>query len=539
MQTESQKCAPAHELRTTHFYSIEYPGYVRPESVSKAIHSLGGQSSIDRAFRRSAPKEDSLFELNLRPDNPFSHPLPGDIVTTNNILLRVVKRKLKRPLSDDDGSQTIIGEYTAIAVGVIPKTARFRSMADFQYQPAQDDPLSKLRRAMTALDVEGIREYRFPQETEDYTTDDPSAMDVHIDPQLVGRLHPDAQHSTQRSNLRLFPPPIFSRQGIPQNYNFKANPMSIVTTVVDESTGEEKKRLINKARWKGFGPTSVSFAEKGIPTKPPSNVEEVRNQYDQTLAQRLEELFRTRPVWTRAALLNQFTPAQAREIHNSKVLLPVTCYVFGDGPWRDAMVRFGFDPRQDPQARFYQKLYFRNLNHPIGRASVVSRRQESRTSVASMNRSLSEQARDDRRSSHIFDGVTLSSETAAFQLCDIIDPMLKRMIDEEEDIRESCNERDGWFTSRALERIKAVLRHKFFALLEGYVATDEECLKLLEQQDGTKAIRPFARRPRPGKHNMAKGAMPVEDAAVLRLRATLERNAALNRGIRESTTEGG
>jgi general transcription factor 3C polypeptide 5 (transcription factor C subunit 1) len=99
-----------------------------------------------------------------------------------------------------------------------------------------------------------------------------------------------------------------------------------------------------------------------------------------------------------------------------------------------------------------------------------------------------------------------------------------------------------------------VLRHKFFALLEGYVATDEECLKLLDHQDGAKAARPFARRPRPGKHNMAKGAMPVEDAAVrqrpvvltfvltlvfkaLRLRATLERNAALNRGLRESTTE--
>ena len=45
----------------------------------------------------------------------------------------------------------------------------------------------------------------------------------------------------------------------------------------------------------------------------------------------------------------------------------------------------------------YQKLYFRNLNHPIGRASVVSRRQESRTAVASMSRSSAEQARDDRR----------------------------------------------------------------------------------------------------------------------------------------------
>lgn len=179
-------------------------------------------------------------------------------------------------------------------------------MADFQYQPAQDDPLSKLRMAMASLDgqylslpsflliellditVEGIRAYRLPQEMEDYTIDDPSAMDVDIDPQLVGRTQPDAQHSTQRSNLRLFPPPIFSRQGISQNYkyvapgpsntliyvsssavvvryfSFKANPMSTVTTVVDEKTGEEKERLINKGRWKGFGPTSITFSEKAV-----------------------------------------------------------------------------------------------------------------------------------------------------------------------------------------------------------------------------------------------------------------------------------
>ena len=135
--------------------------------------------------------------------------------------------------------------------------------------------------------MEGIRAYRFPQETEDYTIDDPSAMDVDIDPQLIGRTQPEAQHSTQRSNLRLFPPPIFSRQGISQNYkyvapgpsntlidvyttvvvryfSFKANPMSTVTTVVDEKTGEEKERLINKGRWKGFGPTSITFSEKAV-----------------------------------------------------------------------------------------------------------------------------------------------------------------------------------------------------------------------------------------------------------------------------------
>jgi general transcription factor 3C polypeptide 5 (transcription factor C subunit 1) len=46
--------------------------------------------------------------------------------------------------------------------------------------------------------------------------------------------------------------------------------MSTPATVVDEKTGEEKERLINKGRWKGYGPTSVSFAEKGVgePSRP-------------------------------------------------------------------------------------------------------------------------------------------------------------------------------------------------------------------------------------------------------------------------------
>ena len=151
-----------------------------------------------------------------------------------------------------------------------------------------------------------------------------------------------------------------------------------------------------------------------VPIKPPSNVEEVRNQYDQTLVRQLEEVgaplsqsyirtsqrhiphckfFQTRPVWTRAALLNQFTAAQAREIHkyvanslvtrsanhlrtvaaSSKVFLPLTCYVFGDGPWRDTMVRFGYDPRQDPQARLSARpaLTCRCINQEIKLSKAI------------------------------------------------------------------------------------------------------------------------------------------------------------------------
>jgi len=516
--------APERRLPATHVYAVEYPGYVQPTSIPLAVARLGGQQNVENAFKRASGKTESLLELHLRPGNPFAHPIPGDVVHTNNILLKVVKRKRKRRDGEgviEGGSNEPVGEYTVEAVGIIPKTVRFRSMADFQFQPDMNDPIAKLRTAMDAMDVEGILKFRIPPEKEDYLV----PVESSIDPLLTGEDKEDTQGPKMKSNLRLFPPPLFSRQSIPQNYNYKANPASIVTTVVDEETGEEKKRLINRMRWKGFGPISITFSERGVPDKPSPSVESQRDTADQKLLKKLQELFQERPVWTRTAIFNQFAPFEVREIVNSKYLLPLVSYVFQDGPWRDTQIRLGYDPREDRQARFYQRLYFRNTNHPIVRPSVVSKRQEGRTELA-QNRMADASSRDEDKRSHIFDGVTVTKETAAFQLCDIHDEMLKEMIEDEEDLRETCNERDGWYSTHAFERIKTVLRHKFFSLLSGHIPTREECEALLVPQEGTNKLplRPNQRL-RFGKHNMAKGALPPEDAAAHRLMATLQQKA--------------
>lgn len=119
--------APELPLPQVPFYSVEYPGYVLPTSVPLAIHNLGGQTSLDTAFKRTASKTDALVELTLRPGNPFAHPIPGDVVGTHNILLKVVKRRRKRRITDSATDDGAIGEYTVQAVGTIPKTVRFRS----------------------------------------------------------------------------------------------------------------------------------------------------------------------------------------------------------------------------------------------------------------------------------------------------------------------------------------------------------------------------------------------------------------------------
>jgi hypothetical protein len=48
------------------------------------------------------------------------------------------------------------------------------------------------------------------------------------------------------------------------------------------------------------------------------------------------------------------------------------------------------------------------------------------------------------RMSHTFDGKSLTKETAAFQLCDILDPMLKGMIEDPDAVRETCNVRSNF-----------------------------------------------------------------------------------------------
>ena len=119
--------APERPLPSTHYYSVEYPGFVRPRSAPLAIDRLGGQPAIDSAFRRATGRDrvESLLELRLRKENAYAHPIPGEVVPTSNIVLKVVKRRRKR--REGEPTDGPIGEYTVEAVGVVPKTARFRS----------------------------------------------------------------------------------------------------------------------------------------------------------------------------------------------------------------------------------------------------------------------------------------------------------------------------------------------------------------------------------------------------------------------------
>ena len=99
--------ARQHPLPQVPFYSVEYPGYVRPSSTHLAISNLGGQSKLDSVFRHATSKPESLLELTLRLNNPFAHHISGEAVVTNNIVFKIVKRRRK---NRSDGEYTVEAE---------------------------------------------------------------------------------------------------------------------------------------------------------------------------------------------------------------------------------------------------------------------------------------------------------------------------------------------------------------------------------------------------------------------------------------------
>jgi len=171
--------------------------------------------------------------------------------------------------------------------------------------------------------VDGLRSYTIP--TEPFNIQVPPsthAVDTNLDPELDMSLDRLEGPSYVRG-LRAFPPPLFSRQGIPQGYkcvmafnakftlksflSFRANTASVITTTTDEETGEERKRMINRMRWKGYGPASVMFSDSQVrlnmcfdhlnlinptqvPDKPPQAVENERGQVSDKMYKKLEDV---------------------------------------------------------------------------------------------------------------------------------------------------------------------------------------------------------------------------------------------------------
>lgn len=115
-------------------------------------------------------------------------------------------------------------------------------------------------------------------------------------------------------------------------------------------------------------------------------------------------------------------------------------YEFQSGPWRDAIIKFGLDPRSDPQYRVYQSMLFAFDSHikPFKKATGIPARGGDRALLDPKP----EQDRGLGANSHIFDGINVGLDSKVWQVCDITEPLIKSILGTAE-LRETCH---VWWT---------------------------------------------------------------------------------------------
>jgi general transcription factor 3C polypeptide 5 (transcription factor C subunit 1) len=266
-----------------------------------------------------------------------------------------------------------------------------------------------------------------------------------------------------KPNEEILPPPFFTSHPLPFNWGFLQNP-SIVEEV-DPSTG--KTFLKNNQKLWRPKMDYVPYYMETVPQEPGVMPE------DPELLQFINELavvYNERPAWTRRAIGNHFK--HSPRIRLLKQALPFIGYGFKGGPFRDAIIKYGLDPRKDKKYRIYQTTYFQIVEKEL-RAIGTPWRDARFTNKKDVT--------DD--TGHIFDGKSLAVDGKIWQMCDVTDPLLAKLIREAPFRQEFEIENDGWFLNGTVAKIKAIMKTKLVALRTGKQLKDSDFEPALETAD--------------------------------------------------------
>ena len=159
-----------------------------------------------------------------------------------------------------------------------------------------------------------------------------------------------------------------------------------------------------------------------VPSKPPNDLVPIEqwSAGTQKLIERMQELYDTRPIWTRRTLINNVQDLPRGDIRHAYAYVG---YEFQSGPWQSTIVKYGVDPRKDVQYRIYQSMTIHlpkedSAYRKASRGGIRAKRAPDRASEIRP-----------AATTHLFDGENINVEDGrSWQVCDITDPILKALL---------------------------------------------------------------------------------------------------------------
>ena len=444
--------APWYTIPKTQAVCVEHPCLV--QNVDKAVDMLGGDKAIKNFLRKDHVEKP--INLKFHPEDPFSQPILSVNCQTNNVLLKVTVpkrtgRKRKRGTTDPfvedlneppakksanyllESLRANKNTYQIEPIASVPIMHIFRTMPDFAYSTSHSQYLNQFR--------DKVLPFQYPL-----------LSDFQLNP------------ARGLEDTEIIPPSVLSTMAYPSNYAYRQNPA--IKAFIDPTTGS--RRLYNtqaptkihtqQCQWDtppSEIPTTVS------PSAPPLEAEPHNFRGLVTI---LRTIFARRPIWTRRGLANQLPPNAP--IFLAKYAVGYAAYAMRSGPWRDTYIRFGVDPRSDPNYRKYQSLMLQLVSSK--KSSIENRKYEEASQAWRV---------DQDKESHIFTGKgRVPADGKSWQLCDLQDPILKKLVDTPDlELRETCEERYfGWYQNGTWCKLKIILKAKIDLMLEEIVPDEGE-----------------------------------------------------------------
>lgn len=441
--------------------TVEHPCLVK--NVERAIDMLGGPADVVRNLKKS---EDSAFGLSFRPQDPTSRTIISHNQPAHNVLLRIevpkrTGRKRKRgtdepfvedvtPPEERKGVSHLLKSvsdnvefYTVTAIHGISRTHVFRSMPDYVYSTATTKIVQDVRDKIMTTQYSDLKAFELPR-------------------------------TYGLQNTETVPPAVWSTESLPRNYVYRENP---AVKVIGGLTAGERTVKSNWPTQKVYSyQTQWDTAHCPTEVMPgiPSLVTQSKNF--QEGVSRIKELFEQRPIWTRRALINRLK-TNVISIDSVRFAAAYVAYAVRSGPWRDAYVKLGVDPRKDPKYRFFQTVMLQLVpkENPSVRFGAPDGQQEVPDGGSRKLTGVREQfertwALSTDTESHVFTGVDpVPPDGKVWQLCDILDPQLKSLIDiDTSHIRTVCETRYfGWYKNGTNAKIRVAMKAKVDALIDG------------------------------------------------------------------------
>lgn len=429
--------------------------------------------------------------LYLHPNDPTSRPMMSHHAASHNVVFKITVpkrtgRKRKRGTNDpfqgdvgmneadpnsssqpevcsrskiDDPKllrrklQDNVGKYHVEPVGIIAHTHRYRGIADFGYSMRDSPFMADFSDKVLSGDISKFRQFSLKDSTD------------------------------TSPNVDIIPPPMLTQINVPFTYSYEQNPY---VKVVDNPDGS--LRVINvTSRVKSVG---YFIGQDDETPLAPTNKPRVRDANFDLVIREMEKAMVERPVWTRRALINKIgnavidpdNPEKRLSAAISQQLIRTAIqyvgYQFKGGPFRDALVKYGFDPRKDPANRIYQTMIFRLRRMEVGQMGEMwqdIRKRDLKHTKSSLDVHTSD--------SHMFDGKSYSENGKIWQVCDITDPLLARLLSEAP-IRPECdNEASGWYHRGMWAKARAIMKCKIRAIQFGRNLEDKDFEPTLNMRD--------------------------------------------------------